>query len=134
MKSFLYEVRRADQAASRAFSEAFDRLTLRQYMVLRAVADLPSPCDQTTIVEATGIDRSTLADMLARMQGAGLVLRTVSADDARQKCPSLSAKGRRLLAAAEPHALEAEKIARRLIEDAIGAKTPSARARQRKAA
>jgi DNA-binding MarR family transcriptional regulator len=57
---------------------------------------------QSDLVNATGIDRSTLADMVARMEKAGLIKRAASKADARAKSVSLMAKGRKALEKAQP--------------------------------
>ena len=69
-------------------------LTIRQFAVLAALYDA-SGQSQSSLVQATGIDRSTLADMVARMEKGGLIKRTISKLDARAKTVSLSAAGKR---------------------------------------
>jgi hypothetical protein len=59
-----------------------DAVTQRQYAVLSAVS-AQEGLTQTDLVRATGIDRSTLADLVARMIGKGLLARQRSASDAR---------------------------------------------------
>ena len=51
-----------------------DALTQRQFAVLAAVEAHTAPT-QTDLVRATGIDRSTLADMIARMTLKGVLVR-----------------------------------------------------------
>ncbi len=55
-----------------------EAVTQRQYAVLSAVA-AQEGLTQTDLVRATGIDRSTLADLVARMIGKGLLARQRSA-------------------------------------------------------
>lgn len=74
-------------------------LTVRQFAVLAALHGKPGQ-NQATLVDATGIDRSTLADMVARMEKSRLLKRTVSKEDARAKAVSLSAAGTRAFKAA----------------------------------
>ena len=57
-------------------------VTQRQYAVLAAVAEHEG-LTQTDLVRATGIDRSTLADMIARMISKGYLARERSATDGR---------------------------------------------------
>lgn len=57
----------------------------------------------------TGIDRSTLADMVVRMERAGYIKRVASAEDRRAKAVSLLAKGRKAYEAALPAVEAADK-------------------------
>ncbi|MBW8882415.1 MAG: MarR family transcriptional regulator, partial [Asticcacaulis sp.] len=57
-------------------------LTQRQYAVLQAL-DGTEGLSQTDLVKVTGIDRSTLADLVARMISKELLVRERSATDAR---------------------------------------------------
>ena len=57
---------------------------------------------QTDLVKLTGIDRSTLAELVARMTAKGFLKRTRAKNDARANIVSLTAKGRTLLNKAEP--------------------------------
>ena len=50
----------------------------------------------------TGIDRSTLADIVRRMQKKGLLQRRRAKEDARAYAVRLTEEGRRTLRAAEP--------------------------------
>lgn len=71
-------------------------LTQRQYTVL-AAAGVSDGVSQSDLVRATGIDRSTLADLVARMIAKGLLERERSATDARANSVRLSAAGRTAL-------------------------------------
>jgi DNA-binding MarR family transcriptional regulator len=72
-------------------------LTQRQYTVL-AAAGASDGVSQSDLVRATGIDRSTLADLVARMISKGLLERERSATDARANTVRLSEAGRVALA------------------------------------
>jgi DNA-binding MarR family transcriptional regulator len=67
-------------------------LTQRQYAVLAAAATTDG-ASQTDLVNMTGIDRSTLADMVARMIEKGWLARERSKTDARAKTVRLTDKG-----------------------------------------
>lgn len=82
--------------------------TQRQFAVLEAVS-LKSGLTQTDLVRATGIDRSTLADLVARMTTRGLLERERSTLDARAKAVRLSAAGAEALEAARPRVEAADK-------------------------
>ncbi|UDF03697.1 MarR family winged helix-turn-helix transcriptional regulator [Asticcacaulis sp. AND118] len=76
-------------------------LTQRQYALLLA-ADSTEGLTQTDLVKATGIDRSTLADMVARLITKGLLERERSATDARANLVRLSDEGRAALSEIRP--------------------------------
>ncbi|WP_312785124.1 MarR family transcriptional regulator [Brevundimonas sp.] len=85
-----------------------DGLTQRQFAVLEAVS-VRSGLTQTDLVKATGIDRSTLADLVARMTSKGLLERERSALDARAKAVRLSEAGQAALETARPRVEAADK-------------------------
>lgn len=91
-------IHRAQQIAALQSAEVLKQagITLRQFSVLAAVADSEG-ASQADIVERTGIDRSTLADMVSRMETSGLLKRRPSKQDARAKSVTLLAKGRKAL-------------------------------------
>jgi len=68
-------------------------LTQRQFTVL-AAAGASDGVSQSDLVRATGIDRSTLADLVARMISKGLLERERSSTDARANTVRLSEGGR----------------------------------------
>src|SRR5580704_6827267 len=71
-------------------------LTQRQFTVL-AAAGAGDGVSQSDLVRATGIDRSTLADLVARMIAKGLLERERSSTDARANTVRLSEAGRMAL-------------------------------------
>lgn len=85
-----------------------DGPTQRQFAVMEAVS-MKDGLTQTDLVRATGIDRSTLADLVARMTTKGLLTRERSTIDARAKAVSLSEEGRTMLEAARPQVEAADK-------------------------
>jgi DNA-binding MarR family transcriptional regulator len=84
-----------------------EAITQRQYAVLAAVA-AHEGLTQTDLVHATGIDRSTLADLVARMIGKGLIARERSASDARANTVRLTAPGRAALDVTGPRVAAAD--------------------------
>jgi DNA-binding MarR family transcriptional regulator len=85
-------------------------ITQRQYTVLAAAAAADGQT-QNDLVRATGIDRSTLADLVARMLAKGLLERQRSTTDARANTVRLSEAGRRALnASSGPAAAADEKL------------------------
>ena len=85
-----------------------DGLTQRQFAVLEA-ASLKAGLTQTELVRLTGIDRSTLADLVARMTAKGLLERERSTLDARAKAVRLSDAGLVRLEAARPRVEAADR-------------------------
>ena len=98
-------LRRVQQFTTEIFGDLglSDDLTLRQSVVLAAIAENPG-LSQSDLVAATGIDRSTLAEMVRRMEDPkkGLIVRAASEDDARAKSVTLTKKGRKTLDEALP--------------------------------
>ncbi|OXE36772.1 MAG: MarR family transcriptional regulator [Phenylobacterium zucineum] len=91
------------QVALDFYAEEFGStgITQRQFAVLAAVESREG-LTQTELVALTGIDRSTLADMAARMIAKGLLERQKSPTDARANCVRLTVQGRAVLAEAQP--------------------------------
>ena len=76
-------------------------LTPRQYAVLVTVSQNEG-FSQTHLVEKTGIDRSTLADIVRRMLKKGLLQRRRTKEDARAYAVKLTDEGWQVLKAADP--------------------------------
>ena len=104
-----YETLNAGLQAIRSHIDA--ELTLSQASVLRAIRDAKGQPSQTDLVNATRIDRSTLADVVRRLLKTQLIARKRSKDDARAYQVTITEAGRAKLAAFE----QAEKKARPLI-------------------
>lgn len=101
---------RAQQVAADLHVAAFGTsgLTQRQLAVL-IVLGADDGISQTELVTRTGIDRSTLAEMVARMQAKDLVVRTKSVTDSRANSVHLSSRGREALHAAMPKLADIDK-------------------------
>ena len=102
-QSAIHLLHRAGQCADDLFSAEIDsaQLTPRQYIVLKSAADA-GEVSQTALVEATGIDRSTVADIVRRLVERGLLQRERTKHDARMYAVTLTNKGREALKAADP--------------------------------
>jgi DNA-binding MarR family transcriptional regulator len=102
-------LRRANQFANDLYTNEQDSsiLTQRQFAVLYAV-DQQEGMSQTDLVKATGIDRSTLADMIVRLTGKEFLARKRTEEDARANSVRITAAGRRALKAAMPAVLKSE--------------------------
>ena len=101
---------RATQCASELFAAEAgkDNLTPRQFAILVTIAEHEG-VSQTGLVQRTGIDRSTLADVIRRMIGKGLIQRKRTKEDARAYAVRLSDKGWRVLENADPGATKADQ-------------------------
>jgi len=101
--SALHLLHRAGQCAGDIFqteATAGD-LTPRQYAVLVAVSE-DEGLSQTGLVRKTGIDRSTLADIVRRMLRKNLLRRQRTKDDARAYSVKLTEEGWDALRTYEP--------------------------------
>lgn len=85
-----------------------DAPTHRQYVLLEA-AGAGEGLSQTDLVRRTGIDRSTLAELAARMTTRGWLTRERSAADGRAKTVVLSDEGRAVLESVRPAVAAADR-------------------------
>ncbi len=101
--SLLHLLHRASQIADDMFAshQGLNGLTSRQFIVLAAIKGRDG-ISQTDITTATGIDRSTLTDLVGRLNSRGLVARNRSRLDARSYEVRLTAEGEALLEATIP--------------------------------
>jgi DNA-binding MarR family transcriptional regulator len=76
-------------------------LTARQYAVLFALAHSEG-LSQSKLVEATGIDRSTMADIVRRMLKKGIIQRKRDKEDARAYDVKITEEGVRLFKTVSP--------------------------------
>ena len=118
-RSPVHLLHRASQAVQVVFAMGMETndLTPRQLAVLVAVAENEG-LSQTDLVERTGIDRSTLADIVKRLKGKHLLQRRRTKEDARAYAVKLTEEGQRLLRTAEPLA---KRVDERIL-DALPAK------------
>lgn len=109
-KSPYHLLRRAWQFAGDIYADeaGANGLTHRQFTVLLAVGQNEG-ASQTDLVGLTGIDRSTLADLVARLIKRGLLQRKRTKEDARANSIRLSAAGKRALKSAQPAALTVDQ-------------------------
>jgi DNA-binding MarR family transcriptional regulator len=109
-RSVIHLLHRASQRASEIFAwETRDfALTARQYAVIASVAQFEG-LSQTDLVKLTGIDRSTLADVVQRLLKRGLIARQRTIEDGRTYAVHLSYEGRKLLEAIRPFARRADR-------------------------
>lgn len=120
-RSPIHLLHRASQCASDVFQGEMAKgdLTPRQFAVLVSVSQNEG-LSQTDLVDRTGIDRSTLADIIRRMLKKGLLQRRRTKEDARAYAVKLTDEGWRMLKSADPMA--------RRIDDKILSALPASRA------
>jgi DNA-binding MarR family transcriptional regulator len=83
-------------------------LTKQQYTLLSAL-EHNDGVSQTALVDITGIDRSTLAEMVRRMLDRGLLSRERTEEDQRANAVAISPSGRKALRTARAASERAEK-------------------------
>lgn len=108
-----FKLRRAHQVAVSVFAEecgAFG-VTTTQYGILVVLRERPG-LDQIGVAKALGLDRSTTAMVVAKLESRALLRRSPSREDGRKLAVTLTAKGARLLAELTP---AAERARRRLL-------------------
>lgn len=117
-QSVLHLLHRAGQAADELFAAEMggSDLTPRQYAVLAALSRREA-ASQTDIVKETGIDRSTLADIVKRLVQKGVVVRRRAKNDARAYSVRLTPTGSAILKQAEP---VAQRVSERLLRYVAG--------------
>ena len=102
-------IHRVNQRALEQFAERHGRdVTPRQVAILRVLASSQG-ASQTTLVNVTGIDRSTTAEIVKRLVARGLVKRRRSRGDLRAYVVTLTPEGEKVLAEAEPVIAAVEK-------------------------
>jgi DNA-binding MarR family transcriptional regulator len=108
--SALHLLHRAGQRAEELFATETTKadLTPRQYAILACVQHNPD-ISQTGLVEQTGVDRSTLADIVRRLVKKGLLQRKRTRRDARMYAVRLTARGQSALGSVKPIAAKVDQ-------------------------
>jgi len=89
-----YLLRRAQQLHVAAWTRLVSpEISTVQYSVL-AVLDRLGEASQRELCDEVDLDRSTIADLVARMERRGLIVRTRDPQDARRKTVQLTEHGR----------------------------------------
>lgn len=114
-RSPIHLLHRAYQSAAEVFQTEMkvDGLTPRQVAVLVAIGQNEGS-SQTRIVDITGVDRSTLTDVIRRLVRKGLLQRRRTKHDARAYALKLTDEGQRLVRTAAP-------MTKRIDERVLGA-------------
>jgi MarR family transcriptional regulator, temperature-dependent positive regulator of motility len=101
-QSPMHLLHRAVQRADEMFQRSAPKdVTPRQLAVLLAVSEQEG-ANQTSLVEATSIDRSTLADIVRRLVKRRLLQRRRTRKDTRSYAVRLTDEGRQVLGMAAP--------------------------------
>ena len=89
-----YLIRRAQQLHVAAWTRiASSEISSVQYTIL-AVLDRLGEASQRELCDEADLDRSTIADLVARMERRGLIARRPDPEDARRKTVTLTDAGR----------------------------------------
>jgi MarR family transcriptional regulator, lower aerobic nicotinate degradation pathway regulator len=96
-------IRRLQQIAVAVFLQETESsgITPVQYAALQTVANVPG-VDQRTLARTIGLDTSTIAAVIDRLEARGLMQRSASPDDRRVRLLSLTPDGREALQAVLP--------------------------------
>ncbi len=96
-------IRRLQQIAVAIFLQECQAhgITPVQYAALQSIGNAPGT-DQRTLARAIGLDTSTVAGVIDRLEARALVLRSASPQDRRVRLLTLTDTGRALLKAAVP--------------------------------
>lgn len=100
-RSVLHLLYRAMQCASNMFESEIQVMTPRQFAVLAALDGLEG-ASQAMLTKHTGIDRSTLSEVVQRILAKGFVVRRRSTTDRRAYTVKLTRQGRAKLSAVKP--------------------------------
>ena len=94
-----HHIRRLQQIAVAVFLQETEGLgvTPVQFAALQAVASQPR-IDQRTLARSIGLDTSTVAGVVDRLEARALLSRAVSASDRRARVLTLTAEGQTVLA------------------------------------
>ncbi len=98
-----HHIRRLHQIAVAIFLQetAAHGITPVQYAALQTVGNQPG-IDQRTLAGSIGLDTSTVAGVIDRLEARGLLLRGASPQDRRVRLLTLTDEGTALLAAVQP--------------------------------
>jgi MarR family transcriptional regulator, lower aerobic nicotinate degradation pathway regulator len=107
-------IRRLQQISNALFAHECGRFDLTSVQfaalfVLRAAGEL----DATRLAEQIAFDRSTIGDVVERLESKGWILRNGSRDDRRVKLIRLTPEGLKLLGRVEP---AVKRVQKRLLE------------------
>jgi DNA-binding MarR family transcriptional regulator len=97
-----YLIRRAQQRHVAAWARLVSTETSSVQFAVMAVLERRGECSQQQLCEAVDLDRSTIADLVARMERRGLLTRRRADEDRRRNVTVLTPAGREELARLRP--------------------------------
>jgi len=105
-----HHIRRLQQIAVAIFLQETERhgVTPVQYAALQRIGIAPG-VDQRTLARAIGLDTSTIAGVVDRLETRGLMQRNASPEDRRVRLLTLTEAGEELLEAIEPDMMNAQE-------------------------
>lgn len=106
-----YYIRRLHQISVAIFLQetAVFGVTPVQYAALQTVGNHPN-IDQRTLARTVGLDTSTVAGVIDRLEARGLLVRQASPEDRRVRQLTLTDTARQLLADIGPSMLKAQQL------------------------
>lgn len=98
-----HHIRRLQQIAVAIFLQETEHhgITPVQYAALQSVCNTPG-IDQRTLARSIGLDTSTIAGVVDRLEARGMLVRNTPPDDRRVRLLSLTGEGHALLKAMAP--------------------------------
>lgn len=111
---------RLEQVCESEWRAKEKNITLRQLDILTATMENDSE-SQTTLVAATNVDRSTLADITRRLQRKGMLQRRRTKEDARAYAVRLTDLGRKTV-------IQASAKVEKVTDEMLGSLTQAERA------
>ncbi|AFE60892.1 MarR family winged helix-turn-helix transcriptional regulator [Rahnella aceris] len=94
-------MRKVFQQHTSRWQQCIPELTKPQYAVLRSVAENPG-IEQVLLTDVAVSSKATLAEMLARLETRGLLVREADPADKRRRFITLTAEGKTVLAKTQP--------------------------------
>jgi MarR family transcriptional regulator, lower aerobic nicotinate degradation pathway regulator len=104
-------IRRLQQIAVAIFMSETERfnITPLQYSALLAVEMHPG-MDQTALVSIIAFDRSTIGNVVGRLENKGWIRRVAGSHDRRSKCLTITPEGRKVLRAIDATVDRAQRL------------------------
>lgn len=98
-----FQIRRLHQVSVAVFHDCLQHFNLTpiQYTIL-VIIDLSAKLEQTSIAARAGLDNSTVADVIKRLEKNGMVRREVGVRDKRARVTSITALGKSAITDASP--------------------------------
>lgn len=98
-----FQIRRLHQVSAAVFHDCLQHFNLTpiQYTIL-VIIDMSAKLEQTSIAARAGLDNSTVADVIKRLEKNGMVRREVGVRDKRARVTSITELGKTAITDAGP--------------------------------